>query len=77
MEINSLTKSIRVHPVFLIGLHIQLIAAGALFAETLFIPIVAVMSIGMIPAAVLWLVIGGIIMLLGISASFKVGEDAE
>jgi hypothetical protein len=31
----------------------------------------------MIPAAVLWLAIGGIIMLLGISASFDVGNNAE
>jgi len=77
MEIDSLTESLRVHPVFLIGLYILSMALGAFFGQTLFASLVTIIGLSMIPASIIWMFIALIIMTLGISASFEVSGDAE
>lgn len=66
-------KAVRIHPVFLGGVAVFLIAFGAFLGETLFITISTVLSIGVLTGALVWMTLGLITVLLGVWAGRRGG----
>lgn len=76
-DTNLLSRSIRVHPTFLLGVGVLLVAIGALFGQTVFATIAAAVGLSVLAASVIWIVTAIIVILLGVSRSFEVMDDAE
>jgi len=74
---SLLSKSVHVHPVFLLGVGVLLVALGAVFAETVFAAISAVTGVSVLVSAAVWAIVSVITMLLGVARSFEVVDDAQ
>lgn len=76
-ERSLLSKSVHVHPVFLLGVGVLLIATGAILGQTLFAAISSITGVSVLVSAALWAIIALMTMLLGVARSFEVVDDAE
>jgi hypothetical protein len=70
-----ISRTIQIHPTFLLGVTVFLMALGAFFAETLFVVIAGMTGVSVLVGSLVWLVIGVVTMLAGIVASRMGGGE--
>lgn len=74
---HLLSRSLHVHPVFLLGVAVFLVAFGAILGQTLFAGVSAVLGFSVLTGAVVWIVLASVTMVLGVLRSFEVDPDVE
>jgi|APHM01.1.fsa_nt_gi hypothetical protein len=70
-EETPIPRTLEIHPLYVVGVAISLIATGAVLGQTLFAAIAATTGVGVLVGGVLWFVLGIITMLMGIAARRK------
>ena len=77
MQITNLQKSIRIHPIFLLGVLTLSLSVGSILSQTLFTVIAATIGLSVMTSSLLWVLVAIIMIILGVMRSFEVGDDAE
>lgn len=70
-----ISRTINIHPVFLVGVTIFLVGVGVFVSETMLESITTSVGITAIVWAVVWIMIGVVTMVAGITASRMEGEE--
>jgi predicted membrane metal-binding protein len=61
-----LRRTITIHPLFIAGLAILLVSVGAILGQTIFLSFATVIGVSALQIAILWSVIGAIILTIGL-----------
>lgn len=70
-----ISRTINIHPVFLLGVSVSLLSTGAVIAEVVFSRIAGGSDITTVTIASVWFTIGVTIFLIGIGLSRQEGEE--
>lgn len=72
-----LSRGVKVHPVFIIGIVVGLVSLGSLLGVTVFSAIAGSVGVSVTILSLEWLVVSFITIFIGIWRSFEVVADVE